>query len=181
MAKSSYQLAAVICFGHQGNSCLCVGSAPPYPPHSCRSCGRGWSRPRRTGTSCRRSCARSGRRENTWSAPSAISGSRWPSLAWWGAAPLPRSPLPRDPITPTPHPPPPLPFFRRPRRLARSNWPRLNCAWSCPNVPSLLSQAPTSSTDTKQEGPPPPPHAGFLVFWFFSCCFQCRTDFCFCN
>ena len=150
-------LSDAICFGHEGNSCLPL--AVRCPP-SCQSCVRGWSRQRRTDRSCRRSCARSGRPGKIWSAQSATSGSRWPSLAWWEAAPLLPSPLPRDPITPTPHPPPPL--FRRPQRLAKSNWRPLNCAPPhCPNLPSPTQ--PANSTDSSRKGLPPSPHA--VVFF----------------
>lgn len=144
----------------------CVSVDPP----SCQSCVRGWNRRRPTDRNCRRSCARSGRPERTWSAQSAISGSRWPSPAWWEAAPLRRSPLPRDPRTSTPHPPPPLPLSRRPR-LAPSNWHPLELRRPLPqSPPSAPSHPPTRQRQSSHsEGPPSISSCCFL--FFFNCTF----------
>ena len=117
---------------------------------SCRSSVRGWSGRRRIARSCRRSCAGSGRLGRSWSARSPNSGSRWPGLALWEAAPLLLSPLPPDPLAPTPRPPPPplLPPSRRPQRLAKSN-----CHPSRRLLPSLIPlrhHPPTLQTQTNQ-------------------------------
>lgn len=127
---------------------LCCSSLP----RSCQSSVSGWSRRRRTGRSCRRSCAASGRRGRSWSAQSPSSSSRWPSLARREAAPLPRQPLPPDLPMPTLHLPPPPPPSQRPQRLARSS--------CCPTrrlSPSSLSSSshwsPILQTQTDQPNP----------------------------
>lgn len=150
-------------------------------PPSYRSCVRGWSRRRRTGRSCRRSCAGSGRHGKSWSAQSPSSSSRWPSLARWEAAPLLLLPLQPDPLTPTPRSPPPLLPSQRPQRLAKSN-----CHPSRRLPPSLIPLPVTrqlyrhKQISLKQKG------ASHLLRLFFKLCispipflFQCRTDFLF--
>lgn len=133
-------------------------------PASCWSCVRGWSKRRRTGRSCRRSCAGSGRHGKSWSAQSPSSSSRWPSLARWEAAPLLLLPLPPDPLTPTPRPPPPLLLSRRPQRLATSN-----CHPSR-RLPSLIPLPITrqlhrhKQISLKQKGA-----SGLLRLFFLSC------------
>lgn len=117
-------------------------SKRPTTLHSCRSCVRGWSGRRPTGRSCRRSCAGSGRRERSWSAPSSSSNSRWPSLARWEAAPL--LLLPPSP-TPTPHPV--LPPSQRPQRPAKSN---CHPSRRFPLPASFLSPLPANSADTNK-------------------------------
>lgn len=160
---------------------LSLCSVPP----SCQSCVRGWSKQRQTGKSCRRSCARSGRRGKIWSAQSASSSNRWPSLAWWEAAPLLLSPLPPDPLTPIPRPLPPLPLSQRPQRLAKSNCHPSRCLSFLLSLPSFLSQSPANSTDKqidlKQKRPPDLLRLFLLLFFFFISCsslilFQCWTD-----
>lgn len=134
----------LICCRHKLTSCLSLTLCPP----SCRSCVRGWSRRRRTGRSCRRSCAGSGRRGKSWSAQSPSSSSRWPSLAQWEAAPLLLLPLPPDPLTPTPRPPPPLPLSQRPQRLAKSNCHPTRCLFPLPH--SSPNHPPTLQKQTNQ-------------------------------